>query len=60
MPDGALSEAGPNSTWVDSAPNSTNIAIISTENAAETANLSLTSLTFAAGQGITASADTLN
>jgi len=50
MPEGAAAarnDAGENSLLVACGPNRTNADIISTENAAETASLSLTSLTFA-------------
>jgi hypothetical protein len=46
IPEGARSAAGPNSTRVETGPNRTNADIISTENAAETASLSLTTFTF--------------
>ena len=44
--DCARSDAGANLTRVEPGPSRTKADIISTENAAETANLSLTSVTF--------------
>ena len=46
MPEGARSASGANSTRVEPGPNRTKVDIISTEKAAETASLSLTSFTF--------------
>ena len=46
MPECARNDACAKSTRVEPGPSRTKAAIISTENAAETANLSLTSVTF--------------